>query len=104
MKVPRANNFGRLIWTRPVRRAYALHFVKFVQAYRALGLPVQAVQVPNEPDSDQKFPSCLWTGARLGSRPRCRIRRRGRRLRAWASNGRANMRCSAPIRRPPTLR
>lgn len=65
LKFPRANNFGRLVWQSEYRRAYALYFLRFVQAYRALGLPVGAVHVQNEPDSDQKFPSCLWSGAQL---------------------------------------
>lgn len=65
LKYPAANNFGRLIWEEPYRKAYALYFVKFIQAYEALQLPVAAVHVQNEPDSDQKFPSCLWTGERL---------------------------------------
>lgn len=67
LKFPRANNFGRLIWDEKHRTAYALYFVKFIQAYQELGLPIQAVHVQNEPDSDQKFPSCLWTGERLAA-------------------------------------
>lgn len=65
LKYPQAYNFGHLIWDNDHRRAYALYFVKFIQAYQALGLPIQAVHVQNEPDSDQKFPSCLWTGQKL---------------------------------------
>lgn len=65
LKYPPANNFGQLVWEESYRKAYALYFVKFVQAYQALDLPVAAVHVQNEPDSDQKFPSCLWTGERL---------------------------------------
>lgn len=65
LKYPSANNFGQLVWEEPYRKAYALYFVRFVQAYQELNLPITAVHVQNEPDSDQKFPSCLWTGERL---------------------------------------
>jgi glucosylceramidase len=36
--------------------------VKFAQAYAAEGITIHQVHVQNEPNSDQKFPSCLWTG------------------------------------------
>jgi len=41
---------------------YAKYFVKFLQAYAADGVPVQAVTVQNEVDTDQdgKMPACLW--------------------------------------------
>lgn len=41
---------------------YALYFVKFLQAYAAEGVPVQAVTVQNEVDADQdgRMPACLW--------------------------------------------
>ena len=41
---------------------YAKYFVKFLQAYAAEGVPVQAVTVQNEVDSDQdaRMPACLW--------------------------------------------
>jgi glucosylceramidase len=67
MKQPRAYNHGRLIWTDQVRRSYADYFVRFVMEYENLGLPIQAVHVQNEPDSDQKFPSCCWTGDKLSA-------------------------------------
>jgi glucosylceramidase len=65
MKQPKAYNYGRLIWTRKNLEAYALYFVKFVQAYRQRGLPLRQIHVQNEPLADQKFPSCLWTGEQL---------------------------------------
>jgi glucosylceramidase len=42
--------------------AYANYFVKFLQAYNEQGVPVQAVTVQNEPDTDQDgaMPACLW--------------------------------------------
>ena len=41
---------------------YAKYFVKFLQAYAADGVPVQAVSVQNEVDTDQdgRMPACLW--------------------------------------------
>lgn len=62
MKTRKTFNHGRLRWEDPVLRAYALYFRKFVEAYRAEGIPVEQVHVQNEPRSDQKFPSCMWTG------------------------------------------
>ena len=65
MKQPPAYNYGTLVWTPENLAAYARYFVRFVQAYAALGLPIEAVHVQNEPNSDQKFPSCVWTGAKM---------------------------------------
>jgi len=41
---------------------YALYFLKFLQVYAAAGVPVQAVTVQNEVDTDQdaRMPACLW--------------------------------------------
>jgi glucosylceramidase len=41
---------------------YALYFVKFLQAYAAEGVSVQAVTVQNEVDTDQdgRMPACSW--------------------------------------------
>jgi glucosylceramidase len=42
--------------------AYADYFVKFLQAYSAEGVPVNAVTTQNEVDTDQdgRMPACLW--------------------------------------------
>lgn len=40
--------------------AYALYFLKFVQAYQKEGIHICAVNVQNEPCSNHKFPSCNW--------------------------------------------
>ncbi|MGC9972240.1 MAG: glycoside hydrolase family 30 beta sandwich domain-containing protein [Bryobacteraceae bacterium] len=42
--------------------SYAKYFVKFLQAYAAEGVPVQAVSTQNEVDTDQdgNMPACLW--------------------------------------------
>jgi glucosylceramidase len=65
MKFPRAHNYGTLVWTPQNLTAYALYFVKFVEAYAALGIKIHQLHVQNEPVADQKFPSCLWTGEQL---------------------------------------
>lgn len=63
MKTKKVYNFGRIRMEEPVLDAYARYFVKFVEAYKELGIPVTMVHVQNEPMADQKFPSCLWHGS-----------------------------------------
>jgi glucosylceramidase len=65
MKRPPAHNYGTLIWEPDYLRAYALYFLKFVRAYRKEGIEIAQIHPQNEPNSDQKFPSCLWTGGRM---------------------------------------
>jgi len=65
MKTFQVYNHGVLRWEEPVLEAYAQYFRKFVGAYAAEGIPVTQVHVQNEPRSNQKFPSCLWTGAKM---------------------------------------
>lgn len=65
MKFPKAYNRGTLIQTPENLRAYALYFRKFVEAYAAAGVKIGAVHVQNEPNSDQKFPSCVWTPVQM---------------------------------------
>ena len=47
---------------KPYFGPYAQYFVKFLQAYAAAGVPVQAVTVQNEVDTDQdgRMPACLF--------------------------------------------
>ena len=42
--------------------AYAHYFLKFLQAYSQEGVPIQAVTVQNEVDTDQdaRMPACIW--------------------------------------------
>ena len=42
--------------------AYALYYQKFLQAYAAEGVPVQALTTQNEVDTDQdgRMPACIW--------------------------------------------
>lgn len=62
MKYPKAYNHGTVRQESDVLRAYANYFVKYVQAYEAEGIHVEQIHIQNEPMSDQKFPSCIWTG------------------------------------------
>lgn len=41
--------------------AYALYFRKYVEAYRAAGVPISMVMPQNEFNSAQPYPSCCWT-------------------------------------------
>ncbi len=65
MKFPKAYNYGTLRWEPENLAAYALYFVKFVQAYKEEGITIHQVHVQNEVVADQKFPSCVWTGEQL---------------------------------------
>ncbi len=46
--------------------AYANYFGKFIDAYKAEGIPVGMVMPQNEFNSAQNFPSCTWTAEGLG--------------------------------------
>jgi glucosylceramidase len=71
----------------PVLDSYARYFGKFIDAYAAVGIPIVAVHVQNEPNSCQNFPSCVWRpedlatfiGAYLGPR----FRAEGRATQIW---------------------
>lgn len=65
MKFPKAYNYGTLRWEKEILEAYALYFVKFVQAYAEEGITIHQIHVQNEVVADQKFPSCVWTGEQL---------------------------------------
>lgn len=42
-------------------QAWANHYVKFIQTYEALGIPVWGLSVQNEPMAKQRWESCLYT-------------------------------------------
>lgn len=65
MKTKRACNYGTLRMEDRILKAYAQYFVKFIRAYEAENVKVEQIHVQNEPVSDQKFPSCVWTGEDL---------------------------------------
>ncbi|RSK33212.1 glycoside hydrolase family 30 protein [Hymenobacter metallilatus] len=43
------------------RQAWANHYVKFIQAYEKLGIPVWGLTVQNEPMAKQRWESCIFT-------------------------------------------
>lgn len=65
MKNPPVYNWGKLIKTRENLQAYALYFVKYVEAYLKENVLIEQVHIQNEPVANQKFPSCMWTGEEL---------------------------------------
>jgi glucosylceramidase len=42
-------------------QSWANHYVKFIQAYEALGIPVWGLSVQNEPMAVQKWESCIYS-------------------------------------------
>jgi glucosylceramidase len=50
----------------PTLATYALYFSKYVQAYRAEGVNLYAVQPQNEPRyNDNNYPQCAWHGPEI---------------------------------------
>ncbi|WP_010218959.1 glycoside hydrolase family 30 protein [Sphingomonas sp. PAMC 26621] len=48
--------------------AYANYFVKFLKAYKALGIPVWAVTIQNEPHyGPDSYPGCVWSGVDMAA-------------------------------------
>ncbi|WP_437769287.1 glycoside hydrolase family 30 beta sandwich domain-containing protein [Sorangium sp. So ce281] len=43
-------------------KAHALYFARFVEAYAAEGMTIEAVHPQNEPTYETRYPSCAWTG------------------------------------------
>ncbi len=65
MKEQHRYNGSRLRADPSIHATYADYLLRAVRAYRAEGLDIRQLHVQNEPNSDQKFPSCLWTGAQM---------------------------------------
>ncbi|GAB2025209.1 glycoside hydrolase family 30 protein [Lactovum odontotermitis] len=65
MKTKKAYNYGTLIWEEKYLKAYALYFLKYIQAYDRLGIKIAQLHIQNEVVADQKFPSCRWSGEQL---------------------------------------
>ena len=62
MKTKQVYNNGRIKMQDEILKAYALYYIKFVQAYKQEGISIDQIHIQNEPMADQKFPSCLWHG------------------------------------------
>ena len=65
LKTKRAYSNGTFNMTEENLSAYALYFKKYVEAYLKEGVPLVHVCPQNEPCSNQRFPSCVWTGKEL---------------------------------------
>jgi len=65
MKTPAVYNFGRLKDDPRTMEAYALYLELFLRGFAGEGAPVKRLCVQNEVFADQKFPSCLWSGAQM---------------------------------------
>jgi len=61
MKDNRSFDSGNFLDDPRIYRAYALYLLKFIRAYRAEGLAMEAVAVQNEPGTLTNYPSCDWT-------------------------------------------
>jgi len=55
------DNGGTLKTDANTQNAWALYFVKYVQAYAAAGVPVWGVTIQNEPAATQSWPSMIFT-------------------------------------------
>ena len=53
--------------------AYALYFRKYVESYRAKGIPLWMVMPQNEFNSSQNFPSCTWSAGQLAKFIGCHL-------------------------------
>lgn len=65
MKTNSSYSRGSLRWEPEILRTYANYFVRWVEAYRAEGIPIYALTPQNEPNILNVYPTCLWTGPQL---------------------------------------
>lgn len=65
LKTVKTHNYGVFNDTEENLKAYALYFKKYVEEYKARGIPLVQVAPQNEPCVTQPFPSCEWTGEKL---------------------------------------
>ena len=65
MKQPPVYNYGRLRNDEKTLDTYARYLAEFVAAYQREGIAIQRLCPQNEMFSDQKFPSCVWTGEQM---------------------------------------
>ncbi len=65
LKRPAVYNHGRFRMEPAYLDTYARYFARYVAAYREAGVRVGHVHPQNEPNADQKFPSCVWSGEQL---------------------------------------
>jgi glucosylceramidase len=56
-------NGGNLKSDAQTQNAWALYFVKYVQAYKAQGIPMWGITIQNEPAATQTWPSMIFSAA-----------------------------------------
>jgi glucosylceramidase len=62
-KVPSAFDGGKMKDDDATMAAFALYFVKFVQAYAQQGIPIETISPQNEPSYTGNYPTCGWLPA-----------------------------------------
>jgi len=65
MKTRKAYSNGIFNMTKENLKAYALYFRKYVEEYHKRSIPIIHIFPQNEPCSNQRFPSCVWSGKDL---------------------------------------
>ena len=65
MKTNAAFDSGEMKEDDATLRAFALYLSKFVQEYRAHGIPIEVVHPQKEPNLGLDFPSCVWSAAAM---------------------------------------
>ncbi|HKO52430.1 MAG TPA: glucosylceramidase, partial [Polyangiaceae bacterium] len=63
LPVPSPFDGGSIKGDAATLQSYAQYFVKFVRAYAAQGITIDAVAPQNEPTNGQNQPACLWDNA-----------------------------------------
>jgi O-glycosyl hydrolase len=65
---PDGTTVNKFVATAANMTAYANYFVKFLQAYKALGINLWAVSIQNEPHyGTPDYPGCVWSGVDMTS-------------------------------------
>ncbi len=65
MKTNNSYAKGSLRWEPAVLRTYADYFARWLEAYKAKGVPIYAVTPQNEPNIASPYPTCLWSAPQL---------------------------------------
>jgi O-glycosyl hydrolase len=65
---PDGTTVNKFVATAANMQMYALYFVKFLQAYKALGINLWAISIQNEPHyGTPDYPGCVWSGVDMTS-------------------------------------
>lgn len=66
MKTNEQLTSGSFVYTDENAKALTEYFRLFIEEYKKYGIPIYAVSVQNEPQTQQPYPSCYWKGSDLG--------------------------------------